>query len=186
MSLLGGTCLSLLVRLRRLLLLVLWGTPLPPGIVSVFQRVTISSVLLWSSGSPSRRNYIGRCHFARRREASLLQVAPVLLLLGCEIGPWSPISRAGGPLNPQTVGIRRGRAGPLCVAGPGLLEVRCLVAIGELFPHEFCCDREDLGDGVGGESWRRSQPYAWLSSEDAVVGIVEVQGGGKRKVVVFM
>ena len=41
MSLLGGTCLSLLVRLRRLLLLVLWGTPLPPGIVSVFQRVTI-------------------------------------------------------------------------------------------------------------------------------------------------
>ena len=114
----------------------------------------------------------------------MLQLAPELPLLGGKLDPRSVWSGAGRPLYPQTEGTRCGCAGPLFVTGPGPLEVRSLVALGELFPHKLGCDRKGFCGGIAGETRRRSQPYVRLSSEDAVVGIIEVRGGRERKVVV--
>ena len=114
----------------------------------------------------------------------MLQLAPELRLLGGKLDPRSEWSGTSRPLHPQTEGICCGGVGPLFVAGPDPLEVRSLVTLGELFPHELGSNRKDFCEGIGGESGRGSQPYVRLFSEDAVVGILEVRGGRERKVVV--
>ena len=138
---LGGTRLALLVRLRKWLLLALGGGTLPSGAVTVSQRVSCS-VFLWSMTT------------LRMREEPLLEQAPEFLLLGGELRSRLNEPRARGTLDSPAERFRRGWVGPSLVAGFRLLEVRRMIAPGEIFPQEFCGNREYFCEGVTGESGR--------------------------------